>query len=79
MLNEHSALAPNEQRRCDIDTVEELGRHIHRMAALLRGATNTGPDGREDEAWLVSMAAEEVEEAERIYRAWAIAPREGRA
>jgi hypothetical protein len=59
----------------DFDTVEELGRHVRRMAALLRAATNVEPDGREDEAWLVSMAADEAEQAERLHQTWGETPR----
>jgi hypothetical protein len=69
--------AIQEQRPSDLETVEDLGRHVHRLAALLRAASSTGD--HDDEAWLVSMASDEAEQAERCYAAWGAAPRGGRA
>lgn len=60
-----------EQRQgvsCDFHTLQELGDHACRLAALLRAAVNA--ECRDDEAWLVSMALDEARAAEALYSKW---------
>lgn len=68
-------LQPARSDKDNFDTVEELGRHAYRLAALLRAAIRA--DSREDEGWLVSMAHDEAEEAEACYAAWSAPAEEG--
>lgn len=60
----------------NFQTVEDLGTHADRLAALLRAANNC--NDHEDTSWLVSMALDEAELAEERYRAWGLAPNEDR-
>lgn len=71
-----------EQPPCpshDSHTVEDLGAHIGRLAALLRAAMNTDPDDHSDQSWLVAIACQEVAQAEACYDAWGNAPRREQA
>ena len=65
----HTIGAP-PARANDWDTIEDLGRHILRLTALLRAAINTGANEREDEAWLISIAHDEAEAASARFTLW---------
>ena len=73
-MENHTINSLSEQRRKDLETVEELGRHVHRLATLLRAAMNTGANQRDDEAWLIDLAHDEAQAAERCYAAWGATP-----
>ena len=62
----------------DFTTVEDLGSHIQRIAALLHAAMNTGQgEEEEEEGWLVSIAHDEALVAKRRYIEWANRGAEG--
>ena len=60
------------RRANNLETIEELGSHVRRLAALLRAAINTSGNEREDEAALISIAHDEVLAAEACYTKWAL-------
>jgi carotenoid cleavage dioxygenase-like enzyme len=55
-------------------TLNDLGEHVYRLAALLRAAVNTGAGEAEDEGWLIGLAYDEAARLEQRYKAWAYAP-----
>jgi hypothetical protein len=60
-----------------VQILDDLGEYISKAAALHRAAMNTGADEREDQAWLVSLAQDEVEKCERRYRELYDVPAQG--
>lgn len=71
------ARQPRPRLGDNFHTVEDLGTHAYRLAALLRAATNA--EYRDDREWLVSMARDEAEVAEGRYKAWGDVSKEERA
>lgn len=51
------------RRANNLETIEDLGRHIRTLTALLRAAINTGANEREDEAWLIAIAPQALIDA----------------
>jgi hypothetical protein len=67
MLANDTTNAPGEQRLSSSATLNYMGEHVHKVAVLLRAATNTGSDEREDESWLVGLAFDEAQRLEARY------------
>lgn len=72
MLNQHTPQAPAEQADVKhspdaIAILDDLGTYIHKTAALLRAAMNTGAGEETDQAWLHDLAFDQINECERRY------------
>lgn len=50
-----------------IAILDDLGTYIHKTAALLRAAMNTGAGEEQDQAWLSDLAFDQINECERRY------------
>lgn len=67
----NDTVAPAKQPVSPFSVLNDMGEHVHKIAALLRAAGNTGPDEREDESWLVSLAWDEAQRLQARYDEWA--------
>lgn len=47
---------------------DDLGPYIHKVAALLRAAINTGAGEEADQAWLTDLAFDQIALCEQRYR-----------